>query len=244
MLSSTFPELGNERIQGELLKLGHRVGASTIGACWPAWGDHPHRPGTPTPAGGEIAFRTQASTIVACDFFHVECAVTLRRIYVFFVIEINSPLRPPPRRHHASGRTVDHPASQESPTRPRRSGRTVPVPGTGSGRPVHQILRRGPRRLGHQHQSDPTPMPASKLLRRAIRRNRASRTHRPNADLRPAAPSTASARVRPPLQHATTPPRPAAPPPTTRAHHSGSRGPNIVRRPILGGLINEHRRAA
>jgi len=34
--------------------------------------------------------RTQASTMVACDFFHVECAVTLRRIYVFFVIEIDS----------------------------------------------------------------------------------------------------------------------------------------------------------
>ena len=33
---------------------------------------------------------TQASTMLACDFFHVDCAVTLRRVYVFFVIELGS----------------------------------------------------------------------------------------------------------------------------------------------------------
>jgi putative transposase len=34
--------------------------------------------------------RTQAATMLACDFFHVDCAVTLRRVYAFFVIEIGS----------------------------------------------------------------------------------------------------------------------------------------------------------
>ncbi|EWM10038.1 integrase [Kutzneria sp. 744] len=34
--------------------------------------------------------RTQASTMLACDFFHVDCALTLKRIYVFFVLEVGS----------------------------------------------------------------------------------------------------------------------------------------------------------
>jgi putative transposase len=28
--------------------------------------------------------------MLACDFFHVDCALTLRRVYVFFVIEVGS----------------------------------------------------------------------------------------------------------------------------------------------------------
>jgi putative transposase len=34
--------------------------------------------------------RTQASTMLACDFFHVDCAVTLQRVYAFFVIEVST----------------------------------------------------------------------------------------------------------------------------------------------------------
>jgi putative transposase len=34
--------------------------------------------------------RTQATTMLAVDFFHVDCAVTLKRIYVFFALEVGS----------------------------------------------------------------------------------------------------------------------------------------------------------
>jgi putative transposase len=34
--------------------------------------------------------RAQASTVLAVDFFHVDCAVTLKRIYVCFVLEVGS----------------------------------------------------------------------------------------------------------------------------------------------------------
>jgi hypothetical protein len=34
--------------------------------------------------------RIQAATMLACDFFHVDCAVTSRRVYVFFVIEVGT----------------------------------------------------------------------------------------------------------------------------------------------------------
>jgi hypothetical protein len=33
---------------------------------------------------------TQASTMLAMDFFHVDCALTLQRLYCLFVIEVGS----------------------------------------------------------------------------------------------------------------------------------------------------------
>jgi len=71
-----------------LLGLGYQVSAATVRRILKRlWIP-------PAPQRGRAAWRrflrSQASTMLACDFFHVDCAVTLRRIYVFFMIEAGS----------------------------------------------------------------------------------------------------------------------------------------------------------
>jgi putative transposase len=92
------PVWGHERITGELLKLGHKIAKSTV---WQILHDAgiapaPRRTG-PT---WKQFLTTQAHTMIATDFFHVD-TVLLKRIYVLVFIEYGT------RRIHLAGITAN-----------------------------------------------------------------------------------------------------------------------------------------
>jgi len=90
------PRWGCVRMQGELRKLGIRVGASTIRRILRRAGLGP-APRRTDPTWSEF-LRAQGRGVLACDFFTVE-TVFLKTLYIRFFIELSS------RRVHVAGTT-------------------------------------------------------------------------------------------------------------------------------------------
>jgi hypothetical protein len=96
-----------------LRKLGYQVSRATIQRLLR------RRRVPPAPQRSQTSWRQflriQAETVLACDFLHVDCAVTLTRVYVFFVIEVGS------RYVHVLGTTANPDGGQGPRRRPEIS---------------------------------------------------------------------------------------------------------------------------
>src|SRR5215467_14575731 len=195
-MSRENPRWGYQRIQGELPGLGTRVGASTVRRVLkrlripPA----PRRARTSC----RLFLRSPAATMLACDFFTVDCAVTLRRRYVVFVIEVGTRPCSCPGRDRAPGLRVDGAAGPEPADGPEGAGHQVPVPDPRPGRAVPRSIRRGAGRRRDQGGEDPAAQPAGERLCRKVSTDSPGRGHRPDVDHRAAALARGPGRVRRP----------------------------------------------
>jgi hypothetical protein len=98
-MATENPTWGHRRVQGELVRLGHRIAASTV---WQILHDAGIDPAPRRSGPSWRQFLTaQAKAVLAVDFVHVD-TVFLRRIYALIAVEHGS------RRVHLLGVTT-HP---------------------------------------------------------------------------------------------------------------------------------------
>jgi putative transposase len=137
-MATENPTWGHRRVQGELVRLGHRIAASTV---WQILHDAGIGPAPRRSGPTWRQFLTaQAQAVLAVDFVHVD-TVVLKRIYALIAVEHGS------RRAHLIGVSA-HPTCAWTTQAARnllmdladRAHHQVSAPGPGL--PVHQGVRR------------------------------------------------------------------------------------------------------
>jgi hypothetical protein len=194
------PRWGCRRIQGELVRLGHRIGTTTVWQILTAGGiDPPPRRSGPT---WREFLTAQAEGVIACDFMHIDL---VDRGVGAGVSRTRHPPTARCRGDRASDAILDGAAGQKPSRRVGRTGRLAALADPRLRREVHQALRRGLRRRRHRGREYGAEGSSDERPLRTGHQNPAARSARPLADLgrdpRPARPG----RLRPSLQ----PPSPA-----------------------------------
>jgi putative transposase len=234
---------GYQRIQGELLRPGHRVSASTIRRV-PRTLTIPPAPARHTGTTWRQFLQAQAATTPAADFFHAGCAVSLRRLYCLLVMEAGS------RYVHVLGVT----ANPDGPRATRQIRSLLTDPGDRAADLQFLIRDRAGQftdsldavlaAAGIQPVKIPPRSPrASAYAERFVLTARTEVTGRTlifgERHLRAVMPEyeTRYNGRRPRRSRQLHPPRPDHP-------AAGLTQQQIRHRPVLGGLINEYERAA
>src|SRR5215217_9078524 len=102
-LARENPRWGYGRLQGELRKLGHRLGRSTVRDVLKRHGVLPAPARRSQPSTWRAFLRRHQDHLLACDFFTVE-TLFLKTLFVLFFIELGT------RRVHLAGCTA-HPTA-------------------------------------------------------------------------------------------------------------------------------------